>query len=365
MINKIIFSTLRDNKGATGGPGGVLYMLKETIGNQIDDHIKCKYEFNYLSKNIKGKNKINKLIFLAKSLLRKNAYYVVHDIESAYLLALFGKKYSLVYHNQGPLVQERLNFNGKLSVSDINVIKQKEKLAFIKANSLHFPSLGAEKMYFDNEYRSCSSSEVKLGVPLYNTIPSSEIQSVPNLKSDDKVLTFFSLGTLTLAKGQDLVVPFLTEFIRKFQIPIRYVLVGNGPLKKQLIEELNNIQNNNPLFQYHYFEKLSHSEVMYLHTISDIYIMFHRLSIFDFATLEAMNSSSAIILSNVGGNLDFDKENNIIYMDGDYTSMIEKLKNIDINALKIKNKSVFERYFSQVAFKKQYIKLINDLIVSI
>lgn len=41
--------------------------------------------------------------------------------------------------------------------------------------------------------------------------------------------------------------------------------------------------------------------------------MLHRISIFDFATLEAMSQHSAIILSKIGGNLDFDMNSNIIF----------------------------------------------------
>ena len=40
--------------------------------------------------------------------------------------------------------------------------------------------------------------------------------------------------------------------------------------------------------------------------------MLHRISIFDLATLEMMNKSKCIILSNIGGNPEFNKDNNII-----------------------------------------------------
>lgn len=43
-IKQIIFCTLRDNRGATGGPGGVLYIQKNVLGNEINK-VPCKYQF--------------------------------------------------------------------------------------------------------------------------------------------------------------------------------------------------------------------------------------------------------------------------------------------------------------------------------
>ena len=358
-MKQIVFSTLRDNKGATGGPGGVLFMLKEVIGENINSHILCKYEFNVIRNNFIGAKIINKLFFLVKALFRKDSFYVVHDIESAHLLAFLKRKYALIYHNQGPIVQEFLNFGAKLSRKDIKKIQRKERLAFINANSLHFPSIGAANMYFSNEFRSCERNETNLGLPLYNTIPNSSIKGMEHIKRDKNILTFFSLGTLTSAKGQDLSLKFIEEYLNSSKLSIRYILVGNGPLKDDLITNLNRLSSQFENFHYYYYPKLSHSEVMYLHTISDIYIMLHRLSIFDFATLEAMSQGTAILLSPIGGNMDFNKESNILYITDNYKEGIHKLLNSNIDLLKEKNKHVFETYFSKAAFKNEYIKMID------
>lgn len=47
MTKKIIFTTLRNNKGATGGPGGVLFLQMTTLGNERNG-IPCEYHFNKL-----------------------------------------------------------------------------------------------------------------------------------------------------------------------------------------------------------------------------------------------------------------------------------------------------------------------------
>lgn len=361
MIKKVIFCTLRNNRGATGGPGGVLFMLKEYINSPKDEPLQFKYRFNSISRNLKGyAYYLNRLLFVFKAMFERNAYYIAHDIDSAYLLSKLHKPYSLVYHQQGPSVQELINFGNNLSPEIIKKIQHKEKKAFTKAYSIHFPSYGAETMYFTNEYKSCSKDEVNIGVPLYNAIPPSNIKKVNDITADKNTLTFFSLGTLTPAKGQDNVIEFFKLYMPLTSTPIRYIIVGNGPLKALLLEKCEELSNKFSNFTYYFFERLEHDEVMFLHNISDIYIMMHRLSIFDFATLEAMSQDNAIILSKIGGNLDFNKRDNIIYVhNNNYREAIKELQERDLNTLKKLNKEIYNEYFSINAFRINYLKLIH------
>lgn len=360
-MKEVIFATLRSNKGPTGGPGGVLYMLKETIGPGVSANINAQYWFNPIDikKNLKGLlDTPNKLLFKLKAYLNKEKYFIVHEIDSAAILADLKIKYSLVFHNQGPLVQEWLNFGRKLSNKDIRKIQERERKAFINAVSLHFPSGGAANMYFDNEYSSCKREEVTLGDPLYNTIPIDDKVKVEGIDKIDG-LTLFSLGTLTEAKGQDKTLEFVERLVHTYQGKVRYIFVGRGPLKDALISKCEAIKLANANFEYIYIPRLAHPEIMYIHSIADVYIMRHRLSIFDFATLEAMIENSAIVLSPVGGNMDFNKEDNIIFVDDDIQLAVDKLCSADIDLLKRKNKTVFDKYFSKNAFREEYTKVIN------
>lgn len=362
-MKRIIFCTLRDNRGATGGPGGVLFLQKKVLGNKING-IPCEYQFNLIKQKL-GPLKIwiNKKLFYFKYRNVNDAYFFTHDIETGHLLAQLGKTYSLLYHHQGPIVQELMNLGINLNERKKKKISQHEQIALSKANSLHFPSSGAAEMYFTSPYASCKREDVKLGAPLYNIIPQVKIsQTIENtfpIKKDNNILTFFSLGTLTLAKGQDQTIDFLESFLKVYHNkPIRYILVGKGPLKEQLLTELDRIEKENTHFSYYYFEAVAHDIVMYLHYISDVYIMLHRISIFDFATLEAMSQNSAVILSKIGGNQDFNKENNIIFSENALKNMSE-FANIDFDSYKRKNVKVFQEYFSQNAFIKQYQELFQ------
>ncbi len=359
MGKKIVLCTLRDNKGATGGPGGVLFMLSKNLGTNVNG-IHCVYRFNAIKRDFRFKNIINKTIFRLRCLIDNDVvYYVTHDIESAAILSDMKKPYSLVYHNQGPIVLEQLNFGTPLSSDQIVFGQEMERKAFTGAKTLHFPSSGAAEMYFNNQYASCSKDEVCMAEPMYNTIPESDIKPIFNLKEDHKVLTFFSLGTLTKAKGQDQSMQFIEAFLKaNMSIKVRYIVVGRGPLQKEICEKGETLMNMYDNFTFLYYDSLTHSEVMYIHKISDVYLMLHRLSIFDFATLEAMSLHTALVLSSVGGNIDFNKNHNVIFASGDYSDAISKLSIRMIDEMKERNYSVFNDYFSSNAFADAYRQMI-------
>lgn len=361
MINKIVFCTLRDNKGATGGPGGVLFLQQTVLGKELLGY-KCEYWFNpfHIKRDILRLNRIGMAI---KMFFARNTYFITHEVSCANLLARLNKPYSLIFHNQGPLVEEYKNFGANQDSKMINRIAAKERIAFINANTLHFPSIGAIDMYFDSQYASCNRKEVNIGKPLFNIIlpkPVKEPESF-EFKKEPDMLTFFSLGTLTTAKGQDQAVKFIGEFLKFYPGKTRYIIVGKGPMKDALDNDLMKLVEKYTSFSYRIIDAMPHDQVMYLHQLADVYIMLHRISIFDFATLEAMSQSSAIVLSKVGGNLDFDKEKNILFAE-DYQGHMEDFAKTDFEALKTKNKAIFDKYFSISAFMEQYISFVDTIV---
>ena len=359
-MKKIVFCTLRDNKGATGGPGGVLYLQKTTLGDSING-VPCEYWFNTFSGGNPLKKWLNKIIFSYKALVSKDTYFFTHDIVSGSVLAHLHKRYSLVFHHQGPCVEENRNLGGiKLAFIREKIMARQERRSFIHANTLHFPANGAADMYFDSPLANCKREEVNVKPALYNIIPMVEPEKSAgiDIDADPSKITLFSLGTLTVAKGQDRVVSFIEEHLNEFGKPVRYIMVGKGPLKDNLLNQLESIKEKNSEFEYIYLPAVSHDDVMYLHKISDIYIMLHRISIFDFATLEAMSQKSAIILSKVGGNKDFDIDGNIIYAE-DVDGGQVKLEAMDVCSLKDKNYEVFIKNFTKEPFIEQYRKFFS------
>ena len=361
-MNKLVFCAMRENRGATGGPGGVLYIQKELLGSEVAG-LKSFYYFNYFKIKSRIVSRIlNSLYFLVFCCFQRRVYYIVHDIELAFILSILRKKYTLIYHSQGPVVEEIYNM-GELTSVKKKYYQMIERRAFLKAFTLHFPSKGAENMYFKSKYSTCKKDEVNVGEPLYNTIPLVTVAKPHdfNLEETPDTLTFFSLGTLTFAKGQDQSIDFLKKFLDVYKKNVRYIMVGKGPLKDQLIEQLEKMKSQNLNFEYYYFENLSHDIIMYLHKISDIYLMIHRISIFDFATLEAMSQSSVVVLSRIGGNPEFNYDNNIIFAEDVLANMSEFVQQ-DFGEYKKKNKKVFEQYFSRDAYKKQYEMFVTKYV---
>lgn len=75
--------------------------------------------------------------------------------------------------------------------------------------------------------------------------------------------------------------------------------------------------------------------------------MLHRISIFDFATLEAMSQHSAVILSKIGGNLDFNMNSNVIFAE-DVEKDESVLDKADLFALKESNFDVLTAIFRKM-----------------
>lgn len=353
---KVVFCACRENKGATGGAGGVLFLSQDIIGSKIED-IECIYVFKNAGESQRA---------YVDHLLSYNAdFYICHDVVSAFYLSLKNKKYVLIYHQQGPLVEERINLGLKLSPIKKLKTKLYERRAFEKAITVHFPSDGAKEMYFASQYRSTEVNRVCIGQTMYNTIDSAEESDhseVDAFFAKSKCLTFYSVGTLTEAKGQDRVLTYLETVCTKTQKDIRYLLIGQGVMKDTLLSGLEQLKDKYSNFFYQYIPRIPHTEILRIGELADVYIMLHRISIFDLSTLEAMYKSNVVVLSDIGGNLDFNKMDNILYCDCiNYENSVSRFLNSDMNALKELNNRCFNRYFSKAAFKNRYQELVMKL----
>lgn len=369
--NNVHFITFRKffPNGGAGGGGAVLSANK-IIFNEAIDSIPLKYSFyeeNRYSKNHKNNlwDLYGAVEFVKQKVKSDNdCVYVTHDYGTAFGLALLGEKYILVSHIQGSRVEEKMNFGEKFTVISKWIIQYCENFAFKKAESVYFPSQGAYEYFCKSKYKTIKNDEFKFGGVLYNTLyayPTEE--SVEGLDKEENKLTFLSVGQLTIAKGMDKHPAFFKELLQKTSKNIRYIFVGRGPLKKQILNELSSLKDKYSNFEYEYIESCSYSQMQYLQNISDVYLMLHRISIFDLTTLEVMNKSKCVILSNIGGNPEFNKEENIILCD-DYDKCANDLLQSDLFNLGKINKLVYDKYFSQLQFKDNYSKAIHKLLLN-
>jgi len=173
------------------------------------------------------------------------------------------------------------------------------------------------------------------------------------------VTTVLSVGSLLPAKGLDLAPAYLDKKLRLTDTKVRWILVGSGHLKDDILNKAKALELEHSNFEFIFFESLSYPQIRYLNSICDVYLMPHRVSIFDLATLEAMMESKMVILSPTGGNFDFNKENNIIFTNDDTTNIFSREV---LTAYGNKNKYIYEKYFSPNNFIKSYQSVIKDLI---
>lgn len=358
-IKRIVFCAERPDKGPSGGAAGVMYLLRKYA-----DTSRCDCTVQYMYRDDTRSHFVKTLI--KECIQRKDTYYICHEPDSASILALFRKRYSLVYHQQGPIIQEYLNHEEHPTKFKIAKKRFIERMAFTKADRIFFPSGGAANEYFNSEHATVKRNQVSLGSPLYNTINLDEdIIPIAGIERNDNVLTVLSVGTMSELKGQDLSYDFISTLVAKSTNRIRWITVGDGLIKNKIVSLCAELSAKYHNFEHIHFDKIPHGSVLYLDQISDVYIMLHRSSIFDLATLEAMKNKCAIILSNIGGNLDFNAEDNIVLVDPDNIEFsVDKFLASDINWLKQKNEQVFDEYFSPEKFGERYINLISDILSS-
>lgn len=356
--------TYRFDKGATGGPGGVLALQRAIVG-PCNDKLAIDYHFrenqSYLDWYAHLVGGAQFALDICKT--GKYGYYFAHDLGTAYGLALAGKPYVLDWHFQGSFVTQELGFGRDFTPSFIKSLKKMEAAALKNAKYVVFPSDGARDMYFSDEYRGCNLDEVRVGSAVYNTIlPGIARPDLNNLKIPSFAgLTFTSVGTLTLAKGQDQVLDFFEKMLPVTETAVRWICIGNGTLHDSILERARALSKEFNKFEFLYLPRIPHSEVMGALYMTDVYIMLHRISIFDFATLEAMKNNCAIILSKVGGNIDFNKRDNVMFAEDVDFSNKEIFSKENVEKLKRLNTEVLNTYFSVQNFKDLNISILGDL----
>ena len=358
----VCLANTRTAKRNGGGPGKVLVTLEKVFGyfwngisityrHSVDNDISYSGKYIGILANveygvIQGKN--------------EKAVYIVHNILEAAGLAYLGRKYAIVYHAQGELTYEITKFG--YSIDDIlkEKIKEVELYAIKNASYVCFPSIGAEK-FFWKTYDIDRIPNYNHFEPLYNTVLTDDLQMqtrVEGIEKDKTRLTFLSVGQMTTMKGIDRIPNFLEEFSKEYGKKIRWIAVANGPLKERVARDIG---KNRAMIDYYQFDGLCHDQINYLMEVADVYIMLHRVSIFDLATLEAMYFNKHIILSRIPGNEEFNIDDNIILINEnaqiDYRAIIRRI----VDTLS-QNRRVFDLYFSPENFKKRYERLFMAML---
>lgn len=365
-IRSIKSIAYRDRCRNGGGPGRVLELQEHVLGYewnglQLSYHYKVENDIStsldYALSELMGSIEFARLL----SLNDEQTVYIVHDICSAFGLAVNGKNYVLVYHNQGELVYEWRNFGDIVSYEEEQLMKQIEMVSIQNAAYVCFPSRGAE-LFFWRSWDIEHIPQYSKGGTLYNCLVEDDlinVRELNDLKKEDDVYTILSIGQMTSAKGMDRVPAFIKDLADQTNRKIRWIVVADGSLKKEVLHRIKQVTEVNCKVSYVQFDRLPHSSVNYLFQISDAYLMLHRISIFDLSTLEAMYNNLVIMLSDIPGNREYNVNSNIIMIseEADYQKIAEQ-----INAYKGNNREVYDKEFSVDRFRERYIDMMSLML---
>lgn len=387
---------------ATGGPNGVLRVKQELLGSSYRGiPLYYFYEPRGLvlppmwqtwakAQNIKtmGRNILSSHNFIQNMLgnFIPNVYsthggtgfhFFCHDIGTAASAHMCGFNYTLMYHNQGSFINERTSFGEEINEAERYLYNHFEKIAFENADRVYFPSLGASEAFFSTT-EVVDRSMVNLApAPLYNTVTDFEVadSAVPRFLAENglerlldrsvraQYTVYISVGDYTQNKGIDRGPAVLGKIAESSKKKVLWIVLGNkhnSGIYESLVE-------NAPTFGFETCfvpTRIPHAEAMGLIHWADWLFMMQRHAIFDFSTLETMKIARGVILSPVGGNLEFNRGNNIVYIDPDNFSreQAQAVAAADSRAAGVMNSTVFEEHFAAGSFRQAYRAAYDHII---
>lgn len=206
-----------------------------------------------------------------------------------------------------------------------------------------------------------------------NIIPDNDIEKKLSQIEKDKIV-FATTTHLNYAKGVERIPHLLATFKALTGMPIYWVLVGGGEMESVVEVEIKKYLASE---DYCWFKNRfdNQDNIFALFERADFYIMMHRISIFDLATLQAMFNGCIPVLSNVGGNKEFcnydngiliepdDTEDKIFKVLDDYLDRKEKQILINRNFLelqKAKNSSIVKNNYNNEQFLKAYYNVLLE-----
>ncbi len=385
MSKRVFFFADGEYTGRPGGGGrGVIYRLYEAA-RRYDLLTDSYYIFSdtclfsrsdeSISFGIKGgengiKGLMDFYLFLDQSLkFTSDDVYIFHDLTCYYAMkntiGLIDRT-AVVYHGQGSLYHEAEIYGLNPDQTYREKCDQLTKYVLSYVQRLCFPSGGARAAFAET-----SSDEIRQlmeaceGSILYNgcspkLFPEDEeielYREIRNRHKGGRI--FVSVATLNEAKGVHRLPAFFREYGKRRNY--LWIIVGDGAMADRLEKEMEDIREHVVWIK----NSMPNERILRLYDMADYYIMAHNISIFDFATIEAMHMGVVPVLTSVGGNLEMVSWGNGYLLDedlGDLAGFWTWEEGIDLEGLKKKNIEIAQQYFSERAMAASYEELADEL----
>lgn len=305
---------------------------------------------------------------------RDEDVFLLQDFESAYaFLSLYNfKNTSLIYHQQGSLYNEWFSFIGVKSEKYRKYLNKRFSWVIENVGVVAFPSYGAMNCLTESEpeLMECISSKKEISI-LYNGFSadntdlkiSESVRGVVKKVKAFSGMKFATVSALNEAKGVERIPQYLSA-VKKQYGDLIWVLVGNGIKSEEVKENIRRfgLQDNVIWIDV----TVPHNDILSVFQSTDFYIMFHRYSIFDYATIEAMAYGNIPILSYVGGNKEVIVNDNGCFVTdfADVSELHDLLNRNTVFELKNRNRQIQLEMFSEKAFLEYYYKMIEEKFIS-
>ncbi|MBD5788313.1 glycosyltransferase family 29 protein [Cellulosimicrobium terreum] len=380
--------------GKTGGPAGVLATQRLALGDEyrgqqltylFDDGGKERLR-DELGAELAGLSaKVADIVLGAEYVLAdpqvrqareagRSLLLVCHELGTAYGAHRLGVPYVLVYHQQGSTLQEMRSLGRPPSSHEAYVADRLERLVLENAQKVYFPSLGAREAYRSTSRIDEAGHVAFADTALYNTVSAvdhapdapdraalrDEIARELRIPVDDPATdVFVSVGDFNQDKGLDRVPALLKRHAELSGRRVVWVAVG-ASADRSPIDALR-AKAGRRIEARILGERMTHDKLLALLDLADYYVMLHRNSIFDLATLEAMRAGKALILSPVGGNVEVDLDGNVLFVTEDtIDDACRVLETRDRVAWGERNRRVFEQHFSLEHFAGRYRAMLDE-----
>ena len=294
--------------------------------------------------------------------------YLFQDVESAgeFMAQFSYPRTVLVYHQQGSLYNEWRAFNAFDLPAYRKYLNRYSEGVYRDVEVLAFPSMGAKESLLQSEpyfEKVLGSRSVEV---LYNGF------TKPELPGDSKVIgdlrqklesfegyKFATVSALNEAKGVERIPQFLAQV--GMSQPFRWVIVGSGVKATELEQNIEKYGISDSVIWIR--EPMPHDDILKLFSMTDHYILFHRFSIFDYSTIEAMSYGNIPVLTPIGGNREVIIEDNGVFVE-DFSNaegFLTFMEKAPLAQLKEQNRLLQERCFSDEAFLRRYQTLVQTI----
>lgn len=368
-------------KGPCGGAGGVSYRLmkanekyrlfEETVFIFLDKCISSS-EGEIVASSVPIKQQLAELEGLYLKLDRilefnVDDYFAFHDLESfvAMKQALpWIDKTLVMYHQQGSIYSESIFMGNDPDERYAEFCFDLTRIAVEQSQLFGFPSHGAKRALMETLPEICPFLDKKQEIIIYNgcspeiTSKNSALEGLFEMLKQVRGDIFVTVATLNEAKGVERLPAFFKEYGKNVE-DYFWIVIGDGAKREELSKGLADLEGHVLWLDV----PIDNQDVLRLYNESDYYILAHRFSIFDYATIEAMHMGCVPILTPVGGNLEMITEENGYFLDDTLSGkkFAKWVEGNNIDELKEKNRRIAEEHFSEYSMLKAYYDTVINL----